>query len=206
MFISDDSAWRNAISLGVFRTEDAANRADRFAEAPRRAAVRRRAARRAGARVFVQLRDAPEPVRLRFVELKDGFSGSDVRECPAAETPEEERCTPRPITASTTGRRSSRSCARIRSQRWCPTASEGLRATHLPVVVEHDGDRVRLLAHIARANPQWRDFADGREAMTIFAEPHAYVSPRHYERAEIGADVELRRGPRVRPRADHRGP
>jgi transcriptional regulator len=61
---------------------------------------------------------------------------------------------------------------------------QGLRATHLPVVVEHEGDRVRLLAHVARANPQWRDFADGREAMMIFAEPHAYVSPRHYERAE----------------------
>jgi transcriptional regulator len=61
----------------------------------------------------------------------------------------------------------------------------GLRATHLPVVVEEEeGDRVRLLAHVARTNPQWRDFADGREAMTIFAEPHAYVSPRHYERAE----------------------
>lgn len=63
--------------------------------------------------------------------------------------------------------------------------SEGLRATHLPVVVvEEEGDRVRLLAHVARANPQWHDFADGREAMMIFAEPHAYVSPRHYERAE----------------------
>jgi transcriptional regulator len=59
-----------------------------------------------------------------------------------------------------------------------------LRATHLPVVVEHDRGEVRILAHIARANPQWRDFADGREAMTIFAEPHAYVSPRHYERKE----------------------
>src|SRR5512134_3177510 len=61
---------------------------------------------------------------------------------------------------------------------------KGLRATHLPVVVEHDGGEVCILAHIARANPQWRDFADGREAMTIFAEPHAYVSPRHYEREE----------------------
>jgi transcriptional regulator len=60
----------------------------------------------------------------------------------------------------------------------------GLRATHLPVVIEDEGGRVRLLAHIARANPQWRDFADGSEAMTIFAEPHGYVSPRHYERAE----------------------
>lgn len=60
----------------------------------------------------------------------------------------------------------------------------GLRATHLPVVVEQDGERVRLLAHLAKANPQWRDFAGDRDAMIIFAEPHAYVSPRHYERAE----------------------
>jgi transcriptional regulator len=63
-------------------------------------------------------------------------------------------------------------------------SEQGLLATHLPVVVEGDRERTRILAHIARANPQWRDFADGREAMTIFAEPHAYVSPRHYERAE----------------------
>jgi transcriptional regulator len=60
----------------------------------------------------------------------------------------------------------------------------GLRATHLPVVTEEAGDRVRLVAHLARANPQWQDFAGGPEVMVIFAEPHAYVSPRHYERAE----------------------
>jgi len=61
---------------------------------------------------------------------------------------------------------------------------QGLRATHLPVVVANEGDRVQLLAHVARANPQWRDFAPPAEVMVIFAEPHAYVSPRHYERAE----------------------
>jgi transcriptional regulator len=60
----------------------------------------------------------------------------------------------------------------------------GLRATHLPVVVERDGAALRLLAHLAKANPQWQDFVPGGEAMMIFAEPHAYVSPRHYERAE----------------------
>ena len=60
----------------------------------------------------------------------------------------------------------------------------GLRATHLPVVVERDGGQLRLLAHVAKANPQWRDFAPGAEVMVIFFEPHAYVSPRHYERAE----------------------
>jgi hypothetical protein len=36
----------------------------------------------AGARVYVQLRDAPEPVRARFGELRDGFPGAEVRECP----------------------------------------------------------------------------------------------------------------------------
>jgi transcriptional regulator len=60
----------------------------------------------------------------------------------------------------------------------------GLRATHLPVVVEEAGGVLRVFAHIAKQNPQWQDFAGGGEAMVIFAEPHAYVSPLHYERAE----------------------
>ena len=62
--------------------------------------------------------------------------------------------------------------------------AEGLRATHLPVVIEEAGDRIRLLAHLARANPQWQDFSKELEVMVIFAEPHAYVSPRHYQQAE----------------------
>jgi transcriptional regulator len=62
--------------------------------------------------------------------------------------------------------------------------AQGLRATHLPVVTEEAGEAVHVLAHLARANPQWQDFAGGVEVMLIFAEPHAYVSPRHYEQAE----------------------
>jgi transcriptional regulator len=34
---------------------------------------------------------------------------------------------------------------------------------------------------MARANPQWHDFADGREALVIFQAAHAYVSPAWYE-------------------------
>ncbi|MGH8682672.1 MAG: SPOR domain-containing protein [Burkholderiales bacterium] len=79
--VSDEPAWRNAISLGVFRSEEAAN--------SRAAALRKRGiggiqvAPREGAsgRVYVQLWDAPGAVRLRFADLKDGFPGSDVREC-----------------------------------------------------------------------------------------------------------------------------
>jgi transcriptional regulator len=58
---------------------------------------------------------------------------------------------------------------------------DGLTATHLPFVIEEEGGRVTLLAHMARANPQWRDFAAGGEALAIFMQPHAYVSPRLYD-------------------------
>jgi transcriptional regulator len=57
----------------------------------------------------------------------------------------------------------------------------GLMATHLPFVIEEEGGRITLLAHMAKANPQWRDFAAGAEALVIFMQPHAYVSPRLYD-------------------------
>jgi len=81
--IGDDSVWRNAISLGVFSSEDAANR--RLDELVRRGVRGAQSAPREGrgARVYVQLRDAPERVRLKFVDLKDGFPDADVRECPS---------------------------------------------------------------------------------------------------------------------------
>jgi transcriptional regulator len=57
----------------------------------------------------------------------------------------------------------------------------GLTATHLPFVIEEEGGRITLLAHMAKANPQWRDFAAEAEALVIFMQPHAYVSPRLYD-------------------------
>jgi len=60
----------------------------------------------------------------------------------------------------------------------------GLMATHLPFVIEDSDGRITLLAHMAKANPQWREFATGTEAMVIFMQPHAYVSPRHYDGAQ----------------------
>ena len=80
--INDDTQWRNAISLGVFRSEDAANKR---AEELRKRGVRGfEVAPREGAgpRVYVQVRDAPEPVRSKLGELKDGFPGAEIRECP----------------------------------------------------------------------------------------------------------------------------
>jgi transcriptional regulator len=57
----------------------------------------------------------------------------------------------------------------------------GLMATHLPFVIDEAEGRIILLAHMAKANPQWRDFAACAEAMVIFMQPHAYVAPRLYD-------------------------
>ena len=55
-------------------------------------------------------------------------------------------------------------------------------ATHLPFLLDADrGPHGTLLAHMARANPQWRDFAAGGEALVIFQGPHAYISPSWYQ-------------------------
>lgn len=53
-------------------------------------------------------------------------------------------------------------------------------ATHLPFVIEEREDNLVLIAHFARANEQWKELKQ-QTALVIFAEPHAYISPRHYE-------------------------
>jgi transcriptional regulator len=56
----------------------------------------------------------------------------------------------------------------------------GLFAGHLPLLLDAEaGTMGRLVGHMARANPQWRDVRG--EALTIFSGPHAYVSPAWYE-------------------------
>lgn len=54
-------------------------------------------------------------------------------------------------------------------------------ATHLPFLMHRQGDRcVQLVAHMARANPQWRCFSERQEVLVVFSGPHAYVSPKWY--------------------------
>ena len=57
------------------------------------------------------------------------------------------------------------------------TAADGAPfVTHLPFLLEGD----KLIAHMARANPQWRCFEQQAEVLCVFRGPHAYVSPRWY--------------------------
>lgn len=57
-------------------------------------------------------------------------------------------------------------------------------ASHVPVLFRPDGGtHGTLVSHLARANPQWRHFESGAEALVIFHGPHSYISPSWYETA-----------------------
>ena len=58
---------------------------------------------------------------------------------------------------------------------------EGMDANHIPFVLEpEEGGRVRMIAHVARANPVWKEVKDGDEALVIFRAEQAYISPSWY--------------------------
>ena len=54
-----------------------------------------------------------------------------------------------------------------------------LHASHLPVLVSDKNSQICLDMHMARNNPQWKEFL-GEEVLVVFSGPHAYVSPRWY--------------------------
>ncbi len=79
--VADDPKWRNAISLGIFKTEEAAK--------ARLAALRAKGVKSAivGAResqagkTYFQVREADPALAAKLNALKLGFPGSEVREC-----------------------------------------------------------------------------------------------------------------------------
>jgi transcriptional regulator len=89
--------------------------------------------------------------------------------------------------------------------------STGLLANLVPFVLKAgDSGRGVLQAHVARANPQWREL-DEQAVLVVFRGPDAYVSPSLYAtRSETGkvvptwnyAMVQARGKARVRDQAD----
>ena len=83
--VPDDPKWRNAVSLGIFKTEDAAK--------ARLAALRAKGVKSAamGARetqpgkAYFQVHDATPALAAKLNELKQGFPGSEVHDCTADE-------------------------------------------------------------------------------------------------------------------------
>jgi transcriptional regulator len=55
---------------------------------------------------------------------------------------------------------------------------EGLDANHIPF--ELDVDRGLLTAHVARANPVWKQCVDGADVLVIFRGGESYISPNWY--------------------------
>lgn len=59
---------------------------------------------------------------------------------------------------------------------------EGLDANHIPFeLIEGEGPQGMLRAHVARANPVWREVpANGADVLVIFQASDAYISPNWY--------------------------
>jgi transcriptional regulator len=58
-----------------------------------------------------------------------------------------------------------------------------LHASHLPVLIFEKENQIVIDMHMAKNNPQWKEFFDD-EVLVVFSGPHAYVSPRWYEDEE----------------------
>lgn len=56
-------------------------------------------------------------------------------------------------------------------------------ATHLPFIIEKREEKLFVVAHMAKANPQWQTFLNN-ELLIIFQGPHAYISPKNYEKEQ----------------------
>ena len=68
--------------------------------------------------------------------------------------------------------------------------ASGLYASHLPTVLKDEGDYGVIECHLARANPHWRELAEGGEALMIFQGPDGYITPNWYPtKAETGKVV-----------------
>lgn len=55
------------------------------------------------------------------------------------------------------------------------------QATHLPFLVATKDNEIILTSHFAKANDQWQKI-EQHTNLVIFTEPHAYISPAHYEK------------------------
>ena len=54
-------------------------------------------------------------------------------------------------------------------------------ATHLPFLVTNRDENIILISHFAKANEQWKEI-ENNLVLVIFTEPHAYISPKHYDK------------------------
>lgn len=56
-------------------------------------------------------------------------------------------------------------------------------ATQLPFIVDDSAGNLRISGHFAVANEQAK-YIEANTSLVIFSEPHAYISPKHYNKEE----------------------
>ncbi|MBL4801228.1 MAG: FMN-binding negative transcriptional regulator [Emcibacter sp.] len=60
-------------------------------------------------------------------------------------------------------------------------SAPSLQGSPLPFMIEKNDDgTAKLISHMDRRNPLWREMEDGREVLVIFWGPSAYISPSIY--------------------------
>ena len=64
---------------------------------------------------------------------------------------------------------------------WVCIANTELVANHIPFVLDRSqGPNGRLIGHVSRANPVWRQLGEGAESVVMFMGPQAYITPSWY--------------------------
>lgn len=58
-------------------------------------------------------------------------------------------------------------------------------ASHLLMDVAENGEKLFVIGHMSRANPQWRTFEKNEEVLVIFQGPHTYISPTWYNHINV---------------------
>jgi transcriptional regulator len=56
-------------------------------------------------------------------------------------------------------------------------------ANHIPLLIGESAGALVLSGHFSRSNRQWEELPE-HPVLAIFQEPHAYISPRHYDKVE----------------------
>jgi transcriptional regulator len=56
--------------------------------------------------------------------------------------------------------------------------------SHLPLILESNGSKMRLIGHMAKANPQWRHL-EGSPVTIAFQGPQTYITPKWYVENDV---------------------
>ncbi|MEJ8851699.1 FMN-binding negative transcriptional regulator [Variovorax rhizosphaerae] len=73
---------------------------------------------------------------------------------------------------------------------WVTPGLGGLVANHIPFVLDKDrGEFGTLRAHVARANPVWRELPAAVPSLVIFQGPQSYITPSWYPGKQVDGKV-----------------